>query len=221
MQTLRLCGSTRAATAAPRRQRSLQVEDLPGLGPRPTTEQLSAALARNEAQPWAARQRLYDHALDYPQAAARLGLSRNQITNLVSAGELLTVAGPDGKRLPAWQFHPEAPRGRLPGIAKVAAAYPGRILGLSGWMTTRHPSLGGHGRTPADALADGDIELVVAESVAGRAGQRRRRTEQGGDVSHQLEAAPVVQRPRPGVTLQQPAAVGGPQHGNLGLLAGE
>jgi hypothetical protein len=87
-------------------------------------------------------------------------VSTNQITNLVRTGDLLVLDGPDGPRPPSWQFDPETRRGRLDGIRQVAAAFPGRILGLSSWMTT--PSQALDGRTPADALADGDIERVVA-----------------------------------------------------------
>ncbi len=76
---------------------------------------------------------------------------------------MLAVDGPDGLRLPAWQFHPEAKRGRVEGIGRVAAAFPGGVLGLSAWMSAINPALGG--RTPRQALVDGDTDLVVA--VAG------------------------------------------------------
>lgn len=139
---------------------SAEPTDLPGLPARPSAAGLSSALARNEERRWAARRALYDTALSYPQAADRLGVSTNQVSNLVSAGELLAVDGPHGKRLPAWQLNADTPRGRLDGIAQVAARYPGGVVGLSAWMTSVHPSLGG--RTPAGALADGDLDEVVA-----------------------------------------------------------
>lgn len=138
---------------------------LSGLGDIPTHE-LRAAAARNEARVWAARAQLYENGLTREQAARRAGVQPNQITNLLRDGDLLALDGPNGLRLPAWQFDAEAKRGRLEGISRVAAVFPGRILGLSSWMTTAEPALGG--RTPRQALLDGDIDLVVA--VAGHIG---------------------------------------------------
>jgi hypothetical protein len=136
-----------------------QEEALPGL-PEVPTGQLRAAAARNEARVWAARTALYERGLTREQAAARAGVKPNQITNLLRDGELIAIDGPEGLRLPAWQFDPEAKRGRLEGLARVSAAFPGRVLGLSSWMSAVNPSLGG--RTPRQALLDGDVDLVVA-----------------------------------------------------------
>jgi hypothetical protein len=150
---------TTAATAAP-------AEQLPGLGARPGPPEMAAALRRNAERLWRARRELYGEAPSYRQAADLLGVSTNQITNLVSAGDLLALDGADGAKLPAWQFHPEARRGRLEGIGQVAAVFPGRVLGLSAWTTTPTPLLGG--RTPAAALLDGDVDDVVAAAAAQR-----------------------------------------------------
>lgn len=139
-------------------------EHLSGLGTRPSRRALVQALRRNAQRLWDFRTRLYATGLTYAEAARRLGVSSNQITNLVRAGDLYALDGPEGLKLPAWQFHPEAPRGRLPGIARVAAVFPGRILGLSAWMVSSNPLL--HGRTPADALADGEVELVCEAAAA-------------------------------------------------------
>jgi hypothetical protein len=134
-------------------------ETLPGL-PDVGPDELRAAAARNEARVWQARAALYETGLSRDEAAARVGVQPNQVTNLLSAGRLLALDGPDGLRLPAWQFHPESRRGRLDGIERVAAVFPGRVLGLSTWMTTANPALGG--RTPREALLEGDVEQVVA-----------------------------------------------------------
>src|SRR5690625_1883447 len=140
---------SRAAISAPS-------ADLPGLGAPPDADEVAAAVGRHHTRVWGVRARLYETALDYPTVADRLGVSDRQVSNLVAAGQLLAMDGPHGRRLPVWQFHPDTPKGRLEGIARVAAVYPGRLLGLSGWMVTAHPALGG--RTPADALADGDLD---------------------------------------------------------------
>lgn len=145
---------------AARTAASAPTPDLPGFGPRPDPGELAGALARNRQRLWQARQELYGGAFDYATAAAMLGVSDRQVSNLVAGGKLLTVDGPHGKRLPAWQFDLDTSGVRLQGIDRVAAVFPGRVLGLSSWMATPNPSLAG--RTPAAALADGDVDLVVA-----------------------------------------------------------
>lgn len=132
---------------------------LPGL-PEVDPDELGAALLRNRARLWQAREQLYATGLSRDEAAARGGVTPNQVTNLLAEGKLLGLEGADGLRLPAWQFDPNARRGRLEGIDRVAAVFPGRILGLSAWMVAPHPGL--RGRTPATALLDGDVELVVS-----------------------------------------------------------
>ena len=133
--------------------------DLPGL-PSVGDDELRAATLRNEARVWAAREQLYATGLSREQAAARVGVKPNQITNLLRDHDLLAFDGPDGLRLPAWQFDPEARRGRLEGIARVAAVFPGRVLSLSSWVAAPNPALAG--RTPRQALLAGDVEQVVA-----------------------------------------------------------
>jgi hypothetical protein len=132
---------------------------LPGL-PDIHPDDLGGALLRNRARLWRAREDLYATGLSRDEAAERLGVKPNQITNLLADTKLLALDGAEGLRLPAWQFDPNARRGRLDGIDRVAAVFPGRILGLSAWMVTPNPSL--DGRTPAAALLDGDIDIVVA-----------------------------------------------------------
>lgn len=138
---------------------------LPGLSDA-SPDELRGAAARNEARVWQARAALYEAGLTRDEAAERIGVKPNQVTNLLHDGKLLALDGPEGLRLPAWQFHPEARRGRLEGIAQVAAVFPGRLLGLSSWVTAPNAALGG--RTPCEALLDGDADLVVG--VAERIG---------------------------------------------------
>lgn len=134
-------------------------EPLPGMSPASAAE-LRRAAVRNEARRWRARADLYATSLSRGQAAERLGVGTNQVTNLVSEGKLLALDGPDGLRLPEWQFDPDTRRGRLEGIERVAAVFPGRVLGLSSWMLAPQPALAG--RTPREALVAGDVDAVVA-----------------------------------------------------------
>ncbi len=158
-----LAGLARALLDA-RASVGIGAEQLPGLGEAPDADELAGALARNELRGWQARTELYEQALDYRTAAARAGVSAAQISNLVAAGDLLALDGPHGRRLPAWQFHPDTRRGRLEGLARVAVAFPGRILGLSAWMVAGNPSP--DGRAPVDVLADGEVEWVAAAAGA-------------------------------------------------------
>jgi hypothetical protein len=119
-----------------------------------------AAAVRNEARLAAHRAALYKAGLTREQAAERLPVPEtNAIDDLVRKGELVAFDGEDGLRLPAWQFDPAARRGHLEGIDRVAAVFPGRILALSSWMTAANPLLGG--RSPRQALLDGDVDAVT------------------------------------------------------------
>lgn len=132
--------------------------DLPGL-PDVTKTDLDAALARNEARLWEARNDVYSSGLDRAAVAQMLGVGTNQITNLVSSGDLLALDGPDGLRLPKWQFDPDTRRGRLDGIRLVATVFPGGVLGLTSWMLSTNPALGGD--TPRQALIEGRVDDAV------------------------------------------------------------
>lgn len=134
------------------------------LGPPPRPEDVAAAAARSEARVWAARRELYAASISRQDAADQMGVSTNQVTNLIASGDLLQLAGQDGMRLPAWQFDPEVPRGRLEGIRQVAASFPGQILSFSHWMTHPQPALGG--RIPREVLRGGDVDTVVAVARA-------------------------------------------------------
>lgn len=129
-------------------------------GPREGADDLRAATLRNESRVRAARDHLYTTGLSRQQAAERASVRPNQITNLLRDRALVALDGRDGLRLPAWQFDPDARRGRVEGIADVAGAFPGGVLGLSSWMVAPNGALGG--RTPRQALLDGDVEQVAA-----------------------------------------------------------
>lgn len=134
------------------------------LGPPPRPRDVAAAAARSEARVWAVRRELYEASVSRQEAADRMGVSTNQVTNLISSGDLLQLAGEDGVRLPSWQFDPEAPRGRLEGIRQVAVSFPGQILSFSHWMTHPQPTL--RGRIPREMLRDGDVDTVVSVARA-------------------------------------------------------
>lgn len=133
---------------------------LPGLTSRPDAMDLAAIEARNRARLVEARQDLYATAVPRDDVAGMLGVGTNQVSNLLATTRLVAIDGPEGQRFPAWQFDLGARRVRLDGVQRVAAALPAGVVGLSQWMTTPSPEL--DGRTPQRALADGDVDAVVA-----------------------------------------------------------
>ena len=132
---------------------------LPSL-PDITADQAQAAIDRNEHRLREAFEQEYEAALTFQAAAARTGLLQDELQALVAAGDLPCMDGPHGDRLPAWQFHRDVPDGHLPGIAQLSAVFPGHILSLSSWMRASRGELAG--RTPVQAIVDGDLPLVVA-----------------------------------------------------------
>jgi excisionase family DNA binding protein len=91
-------------------------------------------------------------ALEVGGAATRLGVSVLTIHEMVNGGQLAAVRLGGRLRLPAWQFSSD---GLLAGIPDVVKSWPGSYLSLSMWARTPAPQLGG--RTPVQALRDGDL----------------------------------------------------------------
>lgn len=81
------------------------------------------------------------------------------------AHELLAVEDQGLLRLPIWQFDLTGPNGTLPGLPEVLRELAGRPLGELArtlWFMGPKPSL--HDRSPADALATGELHGVLAEA---------------------------------------------------------
>lgn len=93
------------------------------------------------------------------EAAALLGISDQAVTGALEAQRILGFKRGRRWLLPAWQFDPEAERGVLPALGQLAAVFPGGVVSLSGWATRPHPDHAG--RTPRDALAQGEADAVL------------------------------------------------------------
>jgi hypothetical protein len=131
-------------------------------GPAPSRDEYLGAVLRDQRRLEAARVAVLEDSLTRRQAADRLGVSPQRVSALVDDGEL--VALDDGQlRLPGWQFDPDTPRGRLPGLARLQSAFPGGPVSLTLWATRPNPALGQ--RTPARALASGDLDDVFAAAI--------------------------------------------------------
>jgi hypothetical protein len=139
--------------------------DLQVWGQRPSQAEATAATVTAHRITHEARARVLAESLGRAGAAERLDVSPQHVSRLVDAGELVALADGGQLRLPAWQFHADTPRGRLEGIDVVARAHAGGPVTLSQWMTRPNPALAG--RTPAEALADGEVDAVASAAREG------------------------------------------------------
>ncbi len=129
-----------------------------GWGEAPTAEQLSAARAAREDTRTAVLGQILDGALTREQAAVRLGVTAQAVSERLKARKLIALRRGREWRLPVWQFGMDD---ALPGLADLITAWPGTPIGLSAWATTPSPDL--DGRTPAEMLARRDgVERVLA-----------------------------------------------------------
>lgn len=128
-------------------------------GAAPTTAEGARAEMENLRQQFAARQAVADASLDRTETAEMLGTSAQTVTDYLEARRLLGIRRGRRWLIPAWQLEPDSERGILPGLADLAAAFPGGLVALTQWAQRSSPDL--DGRTPRAALARGDVETVV------------------------------------------------------------
>jgi len=128
-------------------------------GAEPNREQAAAGVLANLRKQFAGRQVLEGNSVSRAEAAELLGTSDQAVTDALEARRLLGFKRGRRWLIPAWQFDPEAERGVVPGLGELAAAFPGGLVALSGWVTRTSPDL--DGRTPREALAKGDEEAVM------------------------------------------------------------
>jgi len=133
---------------------------------RTTSRDLRQQADRGEREYQRLRERLTTESLSRREAAQRLGLSEQQISNLVKNGHLLALEVRRNLRLPKFQFDPRQTKGYLPGLRAVSRAYGGPPLAVLEWLTASHPAL--DGRTPASALEAGVVDRVVELAAVGQ-----------------------------------------------------
>lgn len=128
-------------------------------GGAPSRVSSQTAAMTNLQRQFESRRRLVDNSVTRADAAALLSISEQAVSALAKAGDLVTIKVGRQLRVPAWQFHPDMERGFLPGVARLAAVFPGGVTALSEWMVRPNVELGNV--TPAAALATGQVDAVV------------------------------------------------------------
>jgi hypothetical protein len=144
-----------------------EAPDLPSdWGPEPSLEELANARAAGEGAREAALAEVLANSLTRDEAAVRLGISPQAVSERLKTRRLVAFRRGREWRFPVWQFGDDT---TLPGLDRLIASWPGTPLDLSIWAQRRSADLGG--RTPADELKRRDgvdrvIELVDAIASA-------------------------------------------------------
>ena len=142
-------------------------EDLWGL--EPTEGELTGALRSARCENEARLAQVRAASVTVKEAARSTGVTVEAVNEAVDAGQLLTVAAADGHRLlPTWQLatadHAALYGPALAGVADLIRVFPGGTVALTLWAC--RPSADLTGRTPAQALADGNADTVIATARA-------------------------------------------------------
>ena len=129
-------------------------------GPSFSREDVAAGEMANLRKQFIRRRAVEDVSLSRSQVAELLGVSAQAVTDALEARRLLGLRRGRSWLIPAWQLDAEAERGFLPGIATLAADFPGGLLALSEWVVRPHVDL--DGVSPRDTMSSGDVARVLA-----------------------------------------------------------
>lgn len=129
-------------------------------GRAPRDEAVGAAGLGVLERAFAVRTKVLAASLTRRQAADLLSVSDQAVTDKIASGDLIAVKQGREWRLPAWQFDADAGQGFLPGLSRLHHAFPGGVVSLTIWATSSNVELGG--RAPADLLAEGEVDRVLA-----------------------------------------------------------
>jgi len=132
----------------------------------PSSSELERIELANLKRAFAERKRLLRNALTVRDVAELLGSGRQTPHDRLKAGGLMGIKDRGQWRFPAWQFDAGGPDGVVAGLPDALRELRGPLSDLARirWFITEKPLLGG--RTPIEALLDGDLDDVVAEARA-------------------------------------------------------
>jgi hypothetical protein len=130
----------------------------------PSAAEMERIELANLRRAFAERKRVLRGALTVAQVAELLGKGRQYPHDRRKARSLLAVKDSGQWFFPRWQFDPEGPDGAIPGLPQVLRAMRGPISGLGQvrWFTTPKSLL--NGRTPLEAMTEGDVDEVIVEA---------------------------------------------------------
>jgi excisionase family DNA binding protein len=140
-------------------------ESLWGAGP--SAAELRSAALQGLKDDFIARRDLLSASLSRSEVAELLGVSSQAVLDRLADGDLVGLKDGREWRIPMWQVNAGAERGFLPGIAELRRVFPGGVVSLSRWATTSNVELGG--MAPADALAAGRVQEVIAVAATATA----------------------------------------------------
>jgi excisionase family DNA binding protein len=129
-------------------------------GNAPSTAKLRTAALQALKDDFTARRELLHASLSRAEAAELLGISNQAVLDRLTNGDLVGLKDGRAWRIPMWQVNAGAERGFLPGIAELREVFPGGVVSFSEWAVAPNVDLGG--MTPADALAAGHVQDVIA-----------------------------------------------------------
>ena len=98
------------------------------------------------------------------EAAELLDTTPQTIRRLLRVRRLVGFRMSGRWLLPTWQFTPMAEAEVIPDLALLQELFPGDATALTAWAVTDNVEL--DGRSPVDALIDGDAESVIAAARA-------------------------------------------------------
>ncbi len=132
----------------------------------PSPLELARIRKENLLRSFRERHLLLRDALTVKDVTDLLQVGRQTPHDRASAGTLLAIKDNGQLRFPAWQFDPEGSDGVIQGLPEVVQAMRGPISPLAKikWFLTPKSLLAG--RTPLDALREGNVEDVVTEASA-------------------------------------------------------
>lgn len=133
-------------------------------GAAPSADEVRTAALQSLKSDFLARRELLATSLSRPEVAELLGVTPQAVLDRLADGDLVGLKDGREWRIPIWQINAGTERGFLPGIGALRDAFPGGLVALSRWVTT--PNVDLNDATPADALAAGRVEQVVAAAAA-------------------------------------------------------
>jgi excisionase family DNA binding protein len=129
-------------------------------GSAPSATEVRTAALQTLKDDFVARRELLHASLSRAEVAELLGISSQAVLDRLTHGDLAGLKDGREWRIPMWQVHAGAERGFLPGIADLQRVFPGGLVALSRWAVT--PNVDLEDRTPANALAAGHVQDVIA-----------------------------------------------------------